>query len=385
MRIGYITSTFPKDIQDSWGIFILDLAQSLALKNHEVFVITQRYRKSYSHEKWGKIAISRFNWLSSKTFKRLADYQRIPYLRMISYVLSGLYNTIKIVRKYDIQLLIANWAVPSGFLGMIVKKITRRPLLVYVHGSDINMWLRKPEIRSLVIKTLNRVDGIITVNNELLEKINELGIKNCVKSVAPMGVNLKKLEKLPLKQKNNVPTILFAGAMRPVKGLDYLISALPLIKEEIPKFKLILAGDGPLRPKLEQRIQNEGFSQYVEFLGQVPHDQAIHLVQSSDLVVLPSLSEGTPTVMFEALACKTPLIASHVGGIPEIITHGQNGFLIPPKKPEAISNAIIYLLKNEEARERLVENGYNCIIDQHTLEKTSEKILKACANVLRNS
>jgi len=384
LRIGYITSTFPKDIGDSWGIFILDLAQSLALKNHDVFVITQRYRKSHSHEKWGNVTISRFNWLSSKIFKRLADYRRIPYLRMISYVLSGLYSTINLVRKHDIQMLIANWAVPSGFLGVIVKRITKRPLLVYVHGSDINMWLKKPEIRSLVIKTLNRVDGIITVNNTLLEKINELGIKNCVKAVAPMGVNIKKLEKIGLKRKNIVPTILFVGAMRPVKGLDFLISSLHLIKEEIPEFKLILAGDGPLRPKLEKRTQNEGLSQYVEFLGQVPHDNAIQLVQTSDIVVLPSLSEGTPTVMFEALACKTPLIASHVGGIPEIITHGKNGLLIAPKSPKAISNAIIYLVKNKEAREKLAENGYKHIKDLYTLEKTAEKILKVCAAILRN-
>lgn len=383
MRIGYITSTFPKYRKDSWGVFILDLAQGLALRKNDIFVITQRYRKSRKHEKFNEITVSRFNWLFPKKFKRLADYKRIPYIRMISYVLSGVYRTIKSIRTSDVQLLHTNWAVPSGFIGLIAKKITGRPLLVYVHGSDINMWLKKPVIRSLVIQTLKNVDGIITVNNKLLETINKLEIKNCVKSVIPMGVDLKKFQDLPMKISNQIHTILFVGALRQVKGLDFLIRSLPLIKEEIPQFKLLIAGDGPLRTNLEKKVQERGLSQYVEFLGQVSHPEAINLVRSADVVVLPSLSEGTPTVMFEALVCKTPLIASRVGGIPEILRHGETGYLIHPGNAQAIADAVVYLLKNDEIRNKIAINGYELIKNRYTTDKTVDKILAVWAAIMR--
>lgn len=385
MKIGCISSTFPKNHKDSWGVFILDLAQSLTTNNNEVFIITQRYRNSCSHEKLGNVTVSRFPWIYPKTFKRLADYPNIPYLRMISYALSCIYCTVKLIRKYDIHVLYANWVIPSGFLGMIVKKLTNRPLLVHVHGSDINMWLKKPGIAPLVLKTLNMADGIITVNKELAKKINDLGVKTPIKYVIPMGVSLKKIDDISEERKNSVPVIVFVGALRKVKGLEFLIDSIPLIRAEIPHFKLIIAGDGPLRSQLEKTIKKDQLSQHVEFLGQISHHSALQQIKSANIVILPSLSEGTPTVMFEALAFKKPLIASRVGGIPEIITHGETGLLIDPKNASAIANAIIYLLKNKDVGDRLSEQGNKLIKEQYTTEIIAKKIMKILVDIQGNS
>lgn len=365
-----------------------ELAHELASGKNEVFVITQRYRGSLSREKMENIVVERFNWFFPRNFQRLVDFRKIPNLRTVSYILSAIIRTIRSIVKNKLDVIYAHWVVPSGFIALFAKKVTHRPLIVHVHGSDLRgtpgSWSEHPIVRSLIKRTLARVDGLVTDSKDLLRRAERIGVKINQKLVAPTGVNLKSLEKdlTLIKGKKDIPTLLFAGALRKVKGLNYLIDAIPFIKKEISRFKLIIAGDGPIRGILENKVNILRVSKYVHFIGQIPHDQLLNVLKASDVFILPSLSEGTPTVLFEALACKTPLIATRIGGIPEIITHKDNGILIEPRNAKAIADAVIKLLKDNDTKQKLAERGYNLIKRNYTIERTSYNLIKFFKTVL---
>lgn len=386
MRICYLSSTFPKSSHDSWAFFLRELAHGLASGKNEVVVITQRYRGSLPRERIENIVVERFNWISPRNFQRLADYKKVPYLRMVSYFLSAVFRTIRVIVRNKLDVIYAHWVVPSGFIALLAKKVTHRPLIVQVHGSDLRgSWAKHPVMRSLTNMTLKRIDGLVTDSKDLMQRAERMGIKINLKKVVPTGVDLKSLEHgLPVKKrKNDIPTILFAGALRRVKGLTFLLDAIPLIKKEIPAFKLIIAGDGPLRDQLENNVKTLHISEYVDFLGQIPNDQLLNVMKSSDVCILPSLSEGTPTVLFEALACKTPLIATRVGGISEVITHKDTGILIEPRNARAIADAVINLLQDNDTRQKLAEQGYSLIKSQYTIDKTASTLIEFFTMVLK--
>lgn len=140
------------------------------------------------------------------------------------------------------------------------------------------------------------------------------------------------------------------------KGHRYLIEAIPLVLKEFPDTKFVLVGRGPLKEVLEKQVQNAGISNNVVFLGL--RDDIPELTAMFDLVVLPSLSEGLPSVLLEAMALKKAVVATPVAGIPEVVLDGITGILVPPRDSSALARAIIKLLKDKELREKMGQQGY---------------------------
>jgi len=138
---------------------------------------------------------------------------------------------------------------------------------------------------------------------------------------------------------NNEFIALFAGRLEEVKRVDRIIESLEHLSNKV-QVKLIVAGDGTLRRDLENQVAAKGLKSRVVFLGYVPHNQLSGLYNMADVLLLPSLMEGTPMVVLEALACGTPAIATRVGGIPDLIEDGKNGILLDDPQPQRIADAI---------------------------------------------
>jgi glycosyltransferase involved in cell wall biosynthesis len=130
--------------------------------------------------------------------------------------------------------------------------------------------------------------------------------------------------------------------LRPEKGHDTLIDAVPRVLAAHPDAEFIVAGDGPLAPALAARARSRGVAHRVSFLGR--SDDVSALLAASDIFVLPSRSEALPNAVIEAMAAGLPIVASRVGGIPELITPGVNGHLVPPGDPPALAEAIVELM-----------------------------------------
>jgi glycosyltransferase involved in cell wall biosynthesis len=170
--------------------------------------------------------------------------------------------------------------------------------------------------------------------------------------------------------------------MDPVKGHAVLLKALPGLMAGSPRLKCLLVGDGPLRPDLEAGVRKEDLEKHVVFTG-FRRDVA-EILACVDVLVLPSFSEGLPMILLEAMACRVPVIASDVGGVPEIITHGYNGLLVKPGEAGSLGEALLFMIRNREEARRMGEAGRSRVLGEFSLEKEAEAYGRLYRSCLEN-
>jgi glycosyltransferase involved in cell wall biosynthesis len=177
-------------------------------------------------------------------------------------------------------------------------------------------------------------------------------------------------------------SLVFVGNLTSNKAVHVLLRALANIELD-SNFHLNIVGDGPERGTLLSQARSYDIEQNVSFLGRVDHSRVQEIIQTGCLLVLPSYSEGTPNVVKEAMACARPVIATNVGGIPELIEHGVNGLLFEPGDHKTLSDHITYLAENREVVREMGLKGRQFIIDQDlTWENTAKQYMKIYKNIL---
>ena len=158
----------------------------------------------------------------------------------------------------------------------------------------------------------------------------------------------------------------------PVKGHTYLIMAFAQVITEIPNIRLVFLGDGELRGELSGQVKTLGLEKQVLFLGM--RNDVPEIISCSDLFVLPSINEGFGVVLLEAMAMKCPVVATNVGGVPEVVLDGETGILVPPRDPVQLARGIIRLLKDRSLAFQMAECGYHrldaCFDIRATVSKT---------------
>lgn len=190
--------------------------------------------------------------------------------------------------------------------------------------------------------------------------------------IIPNGVDIKKFTPGKSEDKSE-SEILFVGRIEPRKGLQFLIDALPLIKEEIPEVRLTVAGGGYKELKLNIPIDVKN---RVRFLGFVAPKDLPEIFRKATVFMSPAVSgESFGIVLIEAMASGTPVIASDIPGYRCVIQDGENGLLAPPGNPEGIAREIVRVFKNEELKGSLVENGFKTA-NRYSWERVSEEVLK---------
>lgn len=149
----------------------------------------------------------------------------------------------------------------------------------------------------------------------------------------------------------HAPVLGFVGQLDERKGIGVLLSAFEVIHERMPEARLVFAGEGPLREMIESEIRDRGWERHVLLAGFVENVAAV--MQTIDVLVLPSYWEGFGIVIIEAMACGRPVITTNISSMPEIVVHGQTGYLIPPGEPHALAEGAIALLQNPSLRARM--------------------------------
>jgi glycosyltransferase involved in cell wall biosynthesis len=155
------------------------------------------------------------------------------------------------------------------------------------------------------------------------------------------------------------------------KGLQTLISALPNVLATCQQTRLLIVGDGPLRQELEQQSRQLGIHERVFFLGE--REDVSDLLTLLDVFVLPSVSEGMPITILEAMAAAKPIVATRVGGIPDTVSEGQTALLVEPKDANALAEAIIRLYQNHDLRISMGKAGRELVLSDFTSEKMVER------------
>jgi glycosyltransferase involved in cell wall biosynthesis len=257
--------------------------------------------------------------------------------------------------------------------GSIASAITRIPIITTVHGKNYyhDKWRRR-----LAYRFVSKQSRMVAVSEDIKKfLIKEIGIKNGRITTIYNGINLNlyrpdnnqryKVRK-ELGINNNQPLIGTIGNLYPVKGHTYLLKAMAIVKKMCPVIKLLITGRGRLLDELKREAIKLDIEKNVNFLGF--REDIPSLLQAIDIFVLPSISEGLPLSALEAMACEKPVVATNVGGVPEVIINGKTGFLVSPWNSEALAEKILLLLRNKNMANHFGRAGRARVEKEFNLE-----------------
>lgn len=248
--------------------------------------------------------------------------------------------------------------------------------MVSVHGADI-FGLNSQIMRKVKRFVLKYSDEVCVNSFATMEACRDVYDRQY--QLAPMGVDTAKFRpsdkstRLISKYQLGDFTILFVGRLADVKGVKYLIEAASKLNSQGLDFKVLIAGDGKQKQALQQQVEASSLEDKVIFTGWISQDELSEYYSVSDVFVGPSLSEAQGIVFLEALATGTPVIASDVGGIPTLISHGENGYLTKPGASDDIAEYIAKLINHPEELDRLRQNARKKVIDDFAWEVIADK------------
>jgi glycosyltransferase involved in cell wall biosynthesis len=236
-------------------------------------------------------------------------------------------------------------------------------------GLGVRLWERT--VARIPLGSSRRV---ICVSRAVARHAVQLGVSPDKLDVIPNGVDLSRFTPSPedaSDRTNHHFTIIFIGRMVFNKGPQYLVDAAPLVLAAIPNARFLMVGDGVERPRLERRVHQLGIDHAFRFTGGI-HDVS-PLLRASDVCVRPSLSEGMPLTVLEALASGIPVVATPVGGTPELVLEGATGVLTPVGDVKSLADAIIDLGRNSRKRRLMGEQGRELMEREYGWERVAAK------------
>jgi glycosyltransferase involved in cell wall biosynthesis len=278
----------------------------------------------------------------------------IPMFRGLGLIVFGIFLTLLSHCKERFDVFHAVYAFPSGFIAAICGKIVKVPVVISCIGGDLNILPKKILYRRLISWEAKLANKVICVSEPLERVAKLLGIDPKKTVVIPPGVSVKNFDlgisKEEARRKVRVPekskVILFVGRLIEAKRVDRIIRVLKRVLDLHPQAYLIVVGDGPKRAHLSKLSCDLGVKDHVRFEGLVSHELVPFYFSACDIFILPSDSEGLPTVILEAMASGKPVIASAVGGVPNLILDGVNGILFDPKDEDAMVVSINRVLSS---------------------------------------
>jgi len=251
----------------------------------------------------------------------------------------------KWIRHVKPKCVIGSWAFPDGFAAKLIANKLNVPYFIKVHGSDINILSTFEDRKNKIIDVCRSANHVISVSDALKNKLVDLGIRQNKITRIYNGVdpNLFFDELSTLNndiKKENFPWI-FVGNLKKDKGVIDLVKAYSTYKKSGCLRHLIIVGDGAMKEDLKELIDELGLVDRVIMLGALEHSETAELVRKSFCLILPSYHEGVPNVLLEAANCGIPVIATRVGGIPEVVIDNKTGLLIEPGDISAMCKSML--------------------------------------------
>lgn len=231
-------------------------------------------------------------------------------------------------------------------------------------------------------KYTKNVDAIIAVSKGVKDVLVEGGIEAQRIHVIPDGIDFAPFEdktsKDYLRQELSfAPDDFLVGIVAHLadhKGHKYLIEASKYLREQTPKIKIIIVGEGPLKMELREQAKEIHVEDMVFFLGF--REDVPQILNSLDMFVLSSYLEGMGSSLMDAMACRLPIVATRVGGIPEVVKHGQTGLLVSPRSPKSLAKAILKIYEDKELAQRLGQKGYEIVHRKFSAESMAMKAIE---------
>jgi L-malate glycosyltransferase len=347
----FLTNAYPDSPSSIRGIFIRRLAGLLKTEGFPVSVVTPKiYSGSPLFEVQEKIRVYRFPFGAGN--KRLAEYERIPYCKMVFYFIVGLSFAYYALRSSRCCLVHAHWAIPTGLIGLGLKWMSRKPLVVTLHGSDYRLGMEGGKwLRWLFFLVCKKADHLFCVSERMREGLIEKGINPYKINVLPMGVDdafFKAGGDRDTRETGRSPIVVSSRNLFPVYNVSLLLRAARIVLRVRPETRFFVAGEGPELDCLKMEVRDLRIEQSVHFLGRVCSSDMPKLVSGADIYVSTSLSDGTSVSLLEALAAGTFPVVTDIAANREWILNGVNGFLVPCEDHVALAHCILDALNDPE-------------------------------------
>lgn len=363
MKIIQISPYFSQAGGSSW--YCQQLSKHLAERGHEIHIITSRLDKKlpFKEER---------NGLHIKRYPCAGIFWGV---NPITFIMHGLMKmNADVVHAHSYIFLTSNQVALN-------KKLTGLPFLLHLHGgidfsiptnnlsTSLKFHFKKIYDHTLGRWTIQLADTVASVSKIDLELAEKL-----------WNLNSNKLQWIPnaikiddfTRNYNNSLNVIFIGRLEPWKGIEVFLEVAKLIKKKRDDVNFSIVGDGSLR----NYVETTAHSLNGKIFGLVPHERIPNILSEASILVLPSYTEGLPTVCLEALAAEVPIVASNVGGISEVVLDGETGYLVPPANIQLFAEKVLRLLANENLRNRMGGRGRSLVEQFYTWRKVVEKTEK---------
>jgi glycosyltransferase involved in cell wall biosynthesis len=347
MRIAIVTPILPVPFDVTRGRFIYEEAKSLSrMAEVKVFLQLARYPRlggllprSYIDgrvdpgQRWDGLDVEAYEY---------------PALPVLTRSINGHLGAARLkprLRRFAPDVVIAFWTYPEGFSGVRAAHALGKPCIVGVLGSDV--LVRSGVTERMTRAALHEADGLIAVSDDLKRVlVSRYGVEPDAVRTVVNGFNTGVFNARPqaecraeLRLPADGRLIVYVGRLIEAKGMRELFAAFGTLARQDPQLRLAIIGDGVMREEVHRLAQQDGLGERVHLPGGLPPEQVAQWIGASDLLTLPSWSEGYPNVVVEALACGRPVVGTDVGGMREIL-RADNGVLVPPRDANALAEGL---------------------------------------------
>ena len=381
MKVLVIGSVYPRFQEDAEVPWLRTSVAHLKQAGVEIQVLAPAYKGLKSHEIDGT-RVNRFRYAPASweilTHEEGAPSKMAskPWLQLLAipYIISGFFKCLSICRKWKPDVIHAHWPFPHAYITLGASKLLRIPLVLNFHGAELLLIRKKKWVKPLLKFAIGQARAIFANSSFTAGKIK--AIRNVDVEWSPYGTTLDEkgdsgLEAQGARNESVVPhpvdgkfKILFVGRHIERKGICYLIDSAKFLPAD--KFEIRIVGVGDLTEKLKQQALQYP---HIVFTGKLSPEDLAHEYRTANVFVLPAIvdhkgdTEGLGVVLIEAMELGLPVVASNVGGIPDVVVDGNSGILVPEKDPEALANAFKRLASDralvvsllEGARRRIAE------------------------------
>lgn len=374
LKLLITASTFPRFTDDTEPRFIYDLSSELLKHDIEVTVLAPAAPNVELIENMGGVRVIRYRYAPARSWETLAyPGAIIPRIKenpirllLVPLLIIGLYRAVnRLLHSEHFNCVHAHWIIPQGIIQSLISGKDNPPYVITGHGADV-VSLNWPIVKSFKKNSLKKAKALTAVSKPLSNKMRELLEDNKAQiKVIPMGCDLSRFSP-SFRQEDyyyqfglSGPIILFVGRLAEKKGVNYLLHSF----KKIGMGSLAIVGDGPEKARLMNLCHELELDKRVVFLGALSHKELPQIYASADIFCAPSIIasdgdvDGVPTVLLEAEASGLPIVGTKVGGIPEVIVHNENGFLVEEKDENELSQCLKVLVEDKSIRMKMAEKS----------------------------
>lgn len=287
----------------------------------------------------------------------------------------------RLIKKINPDILHAHWATSYGLVGALSR---HHPFILSTWGFDVTESPRNSRIMKKIVEySLKKSDVITATSHMLTSETAKYEYTGKRIHTVPFGVDTHHFTPVSNEPTGEPLSIGIVKALEREYGVEYLIGAFAKVRKMGYNVRLLIVGDGSLWGELKALVTDLKISDSVEFTGSLANNIIPQYLRRMDIFVVPSLSESFGVSALEASACEIPVIASNVGGLPEVVVDGETGYLVPPRNEAAIAEKIIKLIEEPELRQNLGANGRKFVLENYEWNSCARKMEEIYERILK--